>query len=149
MWLVEHNRCWTTDRLAKRGLDHPERCPLCDQHVETINHLLVACVFARQVWAGILGVVGLQELAPQPTNEIFEEWWRHCSQWVQDQVQRGFNSLVILGVWVIWKHRKHCVFRGASPSVAAALLAAREVALLWTMAGAKGLSFLQALGSPG
>jgi hypothetical protein len=31
MWLVEHNRCWTTDRLAKRGMDHPKHCPLCDQ----------------------------------------------------------------------------------------------------------------------
>jgi hypothetical protein len=139
---VEHNRCRTADRLAKCGLDQLECCPLCDQHAETINILLVACVFARQVWAGILGVVGLQELVPQSTYEVFEEWWRHCSLRVQDQVQRGFNSLVILGAWVIWKHRNQCVFRGASPSVAAALLEAREEAWLWTMARAKDLSFL-------
>jgi hypothetical protein len=24
MWLVAHNRCWTTDRLARRGLPHLE-----------------------------------------------------------------------------------------------------------------------------
>jgi hypothetical protein len=64
MWLVEHNRCWTSDRLTKRGLDHPERCPLCDQHEETINHLLVACVFACQVWSGLLVAVELRELVP-------------------------------------------------------------------------------------
>jgi hypothetical protein len=34
MWLVEHNRCWTTDRLAKRGMDHPEHFSLCDQCYE-------------------------------------------------------------------------------------------------------------------
>jgi hypothetical protein len=26
MWLVAHNRCWTADRLAKRGLPHHDRC---------------------------------------------------------------------------------------------------------------------------
>jgi hypothetical protein len=41
IWLVEHNRCWTADRLIKRGLDRPEQCPLCDQEAETMNHLLV------------------------------------------------------------------------------------------------------------
>jgi hypothetical protein len=24
MWLAAHNRCWTADRLARRGLPHPE-----------------------------------------------------------------------------------------------------------------------------
>jgi hypothetical protein len=38
MWLMEHNR-WTSNKLAKQGMDHPEQCPLCDQHAETINHL--------------------------------------------------------------------------------------------------------------
>jgi hypothetical protein len=50
MWLVAHNKCWTADRLAKRGLPHPEKCPLCDQEEETINHLILSCVFARQAW---------------------------------------------------------------------------------------------------
>ena len=31
LWLVLHNKCWTADRLAKRGLPHPSSCPLCDQ----------------------------------------------------------------------------------------------------------------------
>lgn len=40
IWLVFKNRCWTADRLAKRGLSHPETCPLCDQEEETIHHLV-------------------------------------------------------------------------------------------------------------
>ena len=50
LWLVAHNRCWTADRLAKRGLNHPPKCPLCDEVDETIDHLLVSCVFTRQFW---------------------------------------------------------------------------------------------------
>jgi hypothetical protein len=48
MWLVAHKRCWTSDRLARQGLPHPEHCPLCDQEDETLDHLLVSCVFTRQ-----------------------------------------------------------------------------------------------------
>jgi hypothetical protein len=36
VWLASLNRCWMADRLSCRGLDHPERCPLCDQEEETV-----------------------------------------------------------------------------------------------------------------
>jgi hypothetical protein len=71
IWLVFHNRCWTADRLAKRGLPHPDAYPLCDRDDEDIHHLLVGCVFARQVWAShhshghLLGAWGLPVLAYQ------------------------------------------------------------------------------------
>jgi hypothetical protein len=75
MWLDAHKRCWTSDNLAQRGLPHPEHCPLCDQEDETLDHLLVSCVFTRQFWYMVLRQVGLHSLAPQPTELIFDEWW--------------------------------------------------------------------------
>jgi hypothetical protein len=149
IWLVEHNRCWTSDKLAKRGMDHPERCPLYDQQDETINHLLASCMFARQVWAGLLQPVGLLELTPQPHDGLFEEWRRTVILRVPAQLKKGFNSLVVMGMWVIWKHRNSCVFNGVTPSVPAVLGMAREEALLWTMDGAKEFSMLQAVGTAG
>jgi hypothetical protein len=53
-WLVSKDRCWTADRLERRGLPHPTACPLCDQEPETIQHLLLGCVVAREVWAWAL-----------------------------------------------------------------------------------------------
>jgi hypothetical protein len=38
---------WTADRLARHGMDHPDKCPLCDQEEETIDHLLVSCKCSR------------------------------------------------------------------------------------------------------
>ena len=67
LWLVAHKRCSTSDRLAQRGLPHPEKCPLCDQANESIDHLLIACVLSRQFWYYILRQVSLHSLAPQPT----------------------------------------------------------------------------------
>lgn len=42
--LAFHNRSWTADRLAKRGLPHPS-CVLCDQG-EHIQHIIIEYVFS-------------------------------------------------------------------------------------------------------
>jgi hypothetical protein len=30
LWLAAHKRCWTADHLARQGLPHLDKCPLCD-----------------------------------------------------------------------------------------------------------------------
>ena len=98
IWLVFHNRVWTADRLAKRNLAHPESCPLCDQEDETINHLLVGCVFARQVWSLVLHQFGLLHLAPQSAVTRFSGWWKRSTAAVPKEARKGLNSLIILVV---------------------------------------------------
>jgi hypothetical protein len=72
MWLASLNRCWTADWLARRGLDHPIHCMLCEQEEETIQHILVSCVFSREVWFRVLSLVGLQRCTPEPGDENFQ-----------------------------------------------------------------------------
>ena len=95
IWLASLNQCWTTDRLARRGLDHPDHCPLCDQEDETIQHILTSCVFAREIWFRVLSLVGLQQLTPSQDDLVFQEWWRLALTRVLEQQQKGFNSLVV------------------------------------------------------
>jgi hypothetical protein len=52
--VTAHNRCWTTNRLANKGQNHPEKCLLCGQAEETLDHLLVACSFSRVFWYQLL-----------------------------------------------------------------------------------------------
>ena len=104
MWLVTHDRCWMVDRLARRGLPHPAQCPLCDQEEETINHLLVSCVFARQFWFYLLQHFGIQQFCPQPSDLSFDVWWENSSNATVGLTRKGFNSLVILGAWTLWNH---------------------------------------------
>jgi hypothetical protein len=95
LWLAALNHCWTANRLARWGLEHPEKCPLCDQEDETVQHLLVSCVFAREVWAQILSKVGLQHLSPSSDEKSFQDWWRSSEIWVDAAVKKSFNSLVV------------------------------------------------------
>lgn len=142
LWLAIADRCWTTDRLARRGLQHPELCPLCDQEPETIQHMLIQCVVAREVWFLALTQVGLQYLTPDGDGS-FEEWWSTSQRRVQPEKRKGFNTLVILVSWSIWKQRNRCVFDNAQPAVSHILLVIAEEATLWRMAGASGLQQLQ------
>ena len=56
---------------------------------------------------------------------------------------KGLNSIIILGAWNLWKHRNRCMFDGASPNLMTTLINAKEAAL-WSLAGARGITFLQA-----
>jgi hypothetical protein len=134
MWL--HKRCWTVDHLAQRGLDHPKKCPLCDQEDETVDHLLVNCVFARQFWHLILRQVGLHSLAPKPNDLCFDEWWEKVHMTTLALTRRGLNSLIILGAWILWNHRNRCVFDGATPNMVDSLILLRNERRMWIMAGA-------------
>ena len=141
VWLAIRNRCWTADRLAKRGLQHPERCVLCDQEEETIQHILTSCVFARQFWHTILQQLALATLTPTRSSS-FADWWKKAEKRLQKHLRKGFNSFCILGAWIIWKHRNACVFDGVAPNLQQAVQAFKDEVCTWQFAGAKGLATL-------
>ncbi|WVZ93142.1 hypothetical protein U9M48_039148, partial [Paspalum notatum var. saurae] len=118
MWLMVNNRCWTADHLAKRGLPHPEVCPLCDQ-AETINHIIFPCVFSKQVWTFILQSLGLVSIIPIAANGHFTSWWAQSSKRVPKEMRKGLNSL----------GQNSCVFEGSQPNIQRILLSVRAEGL--------------------
>ena len=58
--------------------------------------------------------------------------------------RKGFNTLVSLVAWMIWKHRNRVVLDGISPNLTLLLELVVEEMQKWQIAGAKGLSFLAA-----
>ncbi|KAL6645061.1 hypothetical protein ACP70R_016669 [Stipagrostis hirtigluma subsp. patula] len=142
LWLAIRNRCWTADRLARRGLPHPDQCPLCDQADEDVQHILTSCVFARDFWFKILQKYGLQRCAPNQRESSFANWWRKAIKKVPKQQRKGLNSLIILGAWLLWKHRNSCVFNGATPNISDLMRAFDDELHLWCLAGARRLRSL-------
>lgn len=141
LWMALADYRWTSDRLAKRGLDHPERCRLCDQEQETIQHILIQCMVVREVWFLALQQVGLSTLAPSLEHTL-HIWWIQAISRVPKELRKGLNSLVILVAWTIWKHRNRCVFDGIPPSARQVLRqVADEEAALWRMSGAQRPGF--------
>jgi hypothetical protein len=114
MWHVAHNKCWTADHLARRGLQHHPKCLLCDQEEETLNHLLVICVFAREFWFELL-LSWNEDLAPRLDESCFDYWWARSSIRLDGLIRHGFYFIIILGAWLLWNHRNLCVFYSLQP----------------------------------
>jgi len=144
LWLAVRNRCWTADRLERRNLPHPDHCLLCDQEPENIQHILTTCVFAREFWFRILAKFDWQVCTPLRDELSFSEWWRTSVKKIQKDKRKGFNTLVILGAWLLWKHRNACVFEGDRPNLNRLLQAFKDEHHLWCLAGARSLSSLSA-----
>jgi hypothetical protein len=52
------------------------------------------------------------------------------------ETRGGFNSLVMLGAWILSKERNDIVFNGALPRMERGLLLAQDESNLWRLAGA-------------
>ncbi|XP_071688100.1 uncharacterized protein [Rutidosis leptorrhynchoides] len=54
-WRVIQQKIPVRYELDKKGIDlHTILCPLCDQHIETIEHVLVNCHKANSIWSQLL-----------------------------------------------------------------------------------------------
>ncbi|KAG2652208.1 hypothetical protein PVAP13_1NG335619, partial [Panicum virgatum] len=78
---------------------------------ESINHLLVGCVFAREVWYMVLRKGNLQRLTPSPSASDFVHWWLQSRKQLRKQMRKPFDSLVILVTWILWKERNQRIFQ--------------------------------------
>lgn len=70
MWLVIMNEVLTWEVMQRRAKQGPGICPLCREDEETINHLLIKCSNAKQVW--------LEVEVDQPSRVKGRVGWRLC-----------------------------------------------------------------------
>jgi hypothetical protein len=115
-WLISRNICWTADRLQRRGLPAPASCPLCNQEPETIQHLLLGCVVAREVWTWALSRWGKLGWLPAADEDLVS-WW--TTRPGLGASQRDLWTSLILVFWSIWTHMNDVVFNSARPAVLA------------------------------
>ena len=117
LWFVAHNQCWTTDGLAQQGLNHPKH--------EAIQHVLVSSFCLPNL------VLRTESGPHHPFSSSKAEfiWWqvvqssfscvypkKKVASAVSGPTQQGLNSLIILGAWILWKHRDDCVLIGVTIS---------------------------------
>jgi hypothetical protein len=79
---------------------------------------------------------------PQQNERSFADWWCRIMKRVRKRQKKGINSLSILVVWSIWKHRNDYVLKGVSPSINTILGAIKDNLSLWGLASAKRLQEL-------
>ncbi|GKC69920.1 RNA-directed DNA polymerase, eukaryota, reverse transcriptase zinc-binding domain protein, partial [Tanacetum coccineum] len=72
-WRIKNQRLPTRLNLDKRGIDlHSVRCPICDDDLESENHIFVECIVAKDTWSAILKWWGIQNLNILSLNDVIE-----------------------------------------------------------------------------
>lgn len=101
IWLVLHDRCWTTERRKRHGLQDQDTCVLCIQESEMIDHLLVNCSFTREIWFRSLRWLGWETVAPTNETQWLAEWWVAARKRIPKEVRKTFDSMVTLTCWIV------------------------------------------------
>lgn len=142
-WLTMHGRCWTGDRRFRHGLQPSNDCIMCDQEPETMDHILIGCSFSREVWHIWFARIWLQ-VPSADDGEAALEWWLRSRKTVQKSLRRGFDSLIFLVGWMLWKERNSRTFNTVASMPGLLVLAMQEEAERRCSAGNRCLGLILA-----
>jgi hypothetical protein len=123
----------------RHGLQQSALCALCDQEAETTDHLLLNCIYSREVWFRLLSSVGLQHWAPNG-DETMAVWWQQHRANAPSALRKSFDSALMLVTWSLWKERNRRVFDGAHLLPHRLYQLAIEEVDAWIAAGFSALS---------
>jgi hypothetical protein len=117
VWTMAHRGILTGENLRRRGWEGPHRCPLCLQEEETTDHLLLSCVYSKEVWQLALGFTF--EL-PQEANILLQNWNSFCpfQTTKKGQISTLWRTLPKFILWKIWLERNNRIFRETKNSPA-------------------------------
>jgi hypothetical protein len=108
-WLALRRRCWTADRLVRRGLPAPASCKLCNMDGETLDHLSLHCPYARQFWSATDAGPDF-DLALPLMDQGIGEWWTGAVVPLPVNKHKEANSLIMLVLRSLWLERNARIF---------------------------------------
>lgn len=60
-WLVMDDHCWTAERRFRHVLQDSSNFIFCHQLPKTLHHIIIGCVYSREVWHIILNRLHLAD----------------------------------------------------------------------------------------
>jgi hypothetical protein len=83
------------------GLQDDNTCALCPQASETPAHLLLSCVYSRELWFLVLRRLGLLRVLPPADAEDFVDWWLPTRKRLLKRLRKHFDTLMLLACLLI------------------------------------------------
>ena len=128
-WEAAWGKVLTLDQLKCRGMEFANRCFMCEEEEETIDHLLIHCKFAKVLWDLFLSIVGISWVFPHSVlNNLLA--WQGAS--VGKKRKKIWLAAPLCLFWNIWRARNRLVFENEVPN--AQRTKASFVTNLWSWA---------------
>ncbi|XP_071731598.1 uncharacterized protein [Rutidosis leptorrhynchoides] len=108
IWRVLKKRIPVRVELDKRGIDlHSVRCPICDDGLETVDHSLVSCKFASEVWVRIYNWWNMGSC----TFSSVESLKGSITQASSSLGKKIWQGVMWVCAYYLWKNRNMKAFR--------------------------------------
>ena len=73
-WEASWGKVLTLDQVKKRGITLANRCFLCEEEKEKIDHMLIHCPIARMLWDLFLAISGFSWVFPLSVCQTLLAW---------------------------------------------------------------------------
>ncbi|XP_071728983.1 uncharacterized protein [Rutidosis leptorrhynchoides] len=148
IWRLKKNRIPVRLDLDKRGVDlHSVRCPVCDDDLESVDHSILLCKCARDVWVRIYKWWGIGSFSCSSIESLLEDNGNiHLSRLGKSIWQ----AMKWTGAYLIWRNRNNSVFQKKSWNTPGALNEIQNLSFEWISGRFRGrsLDWLTWLSSP-
>jgi hypothetical protein len=74
VWTAARSRILTLDNLGRRGMVVVNRCWLCEKEGESVDHLLLHCGTASELWNAFFVRFGLCWVMPRSVKDLLVSW---------------------------------------------------------------------------
>ena len=124
----------TLDQLQRRGRSLANRCFLCEEKEEDINHLLLHYNKAKMLWDLVLSIVGTSWVFPNSVIQMLLSWQgapmgkKRKNIWI---------AAPVCLFWTVWHKRNLLVFEDKATSDQRTKFI--FLSKLWTMANTHSL----------
>ncbi|XP_019225247.1 PREDICTED: uncharacterized protein LOC109206839 [Nicotiana attenuata] len=108
MYLALQERLSTKDRMSKWGIQVEQTCPLCEQEMESHQHLFFSCKYSTEIWSKILTWLGI-------TRQVYS--WKDEVEWATRNITgKGAKTelyrLSVAGaIYHVWIERNCKIFQ--------------------------------------
>ena len=141
-WEATWSKALTLDLIQKRGWALANKCFMCLEKEETIDHLLLHCTKTRVLWDLLFNLFGLSWVLPSSVRETLLSW--HGS-FVGKKRKKVWRAAPLYIFWMFWKARNRLAFKDDVLSIPR--LKYSFVLSLWSEAKLFIVSFIDWLGS--
>ena len=112
VWTATWEKILTGDILRCRGFDFVDWCIICHCNGETVNHLLLHCEKAYQLWSLVFRSFGISWVLPRSVADTLFDWWN----WFGKHSSSIWNLAPLCLMWCIGRERNWRTFEDRDKS---------------------------------
>jgi hypothetical protein len=113
-WTAALGKILTINNLRKRHLIIIDRCCLCKLNGESVDHLLLHCPLARELWSMVFGLFGVDWVMPCKVFQLWAAWQIRSADLRNMAIWRMVPHCVI---WCLWRERNARLFEDCESSM--------------------------------